>query len=171
VDIAEILKKAKPPERVVELCLDADLAAEHDDLNRQLSESHRTGAATMAAAGEAATLARRIRDLEDRMQASVVTFRMRGLSAFRYQEWLEANPGRDGKQERFNPVTAVVPLIAACCVDPAMTVDEAQQLVDVLGTGQTDRLFGAALEATEGAGAVPFSVAASATLRATEQRQ
>jgi hypothetical protein len=37
------------------------------------------------------------------MRSSVVTFRMRGLSNYRYQEWLEAHPGREGKNERFNP--------------------------------------------------------------------
>lgn len=171
MDIAEVLKRAKAPERVVDLCLDADLAAEHDELNRRLLEAQRKPATSLAGTGAAAEIARQIRDLEERMQSSVVQFRMRGLSAFRRDEWFAANPARDGKEEGFNPVTGLPSLIAACCVDPEMTVEQAQQLCEQLGTGQADRLFSAAFEATNGGGDVPFSVAASVTLRGSEQKQ
>lgn len=170
MDIAEILKKAKAPERVVELCLNADLAAEHDELNRRLQELQRSTALSMADTGKTAELAQQIRDLEERMQASVVTFRMRGMSAYKRLEWLEAHPPREGKQEAFNVVTGMSALIAACCVDPQMTEDDAQHLIEVLGTGQTDKLFAAAWEATNGDGAVPFSLAASVTLRSSEKK-
>lgn len=171
MDIAEVLKRAKAPERTVVLFLDADLAAEHDDLNRQLLAAQQAGGGTMRASTKTGELAKRIRDLEERMQSSAVTFRMRGLSAFRRDEWFAANPPREGKEESFNPVTGLPSLIAACCVDPEMTPEQAQQLCEQIGTGQADRLFSAAFEATNGAGEVPFSVAASATLRASEQKQ
>jgi hypothetical protein len=168
VDIAEVLKRAKAPERVVEICLDADLAAEHDELSRRLTEAQRSQTA-LSDGGKAAKVAKEIRDLEGRMQASVVPFRMRGLSAYRRQEWLDAHPAREGKQELFDPYTGPVALIAACCVDPQMTPEQAKELCDKLGTGQTDQLFSAAWEATNGGSAVPFSVAASVTLRASDR--
>lgn len=173
MDIAEILKKAKAPERTVDLCLDADLAAEHDELSRQLAEAQRasvTIGAKMADTGHAAEVARKIRDLEERMAGAVVTFRVRALSAYKFQEWLAAHPAREGKEERFNPATGLAPLLAACSVDPAMSEDEARQLVEVLGSGQTDRLFAACWEATNGDSSVPFSVAASVSLRGSEQK-
>lgn len=171
VDITEVLAKAKAPERTVDLCLQADLAAEHDELNRQLVEAQRAGVTTMADTGRTAELAQRIRDLEEQMRASTVTFRVRGLSPYEREQWLADHPGRDGKSELFNPLTGLAPLLAACAVDPAMTADQAQELCQKLGSGQTDKLFAAAWEATHGGGQVPFSVAASATLRAHEQKQ
>lgn len=171
VDIGEVLKRAKAPERVVDICLDADLAAEHDALSQRLAAAQRSQATTMAGSGEAAEIAHRIRDIEERMQASVVQFRMRGLSAYRRQEWLDAHPAREGKQELFDPYTAPVALIAACCVDPEMTPEQAKELCEKLGTGQTDQLFNAAWEATSGGSSVPFSVAASVTLRGSEAKQ
>jgi hypothetical protein len=171
VDIAEILARAKPPEKVVELCLDADLAAEHDRLTAELENAQRTVAVTMADSGKLGDLARQIQDVEQKMTDSKVSFRMRGLSAFKRDEWFTANPAREGKSEGFNPVTGLPSLIAACCVDPAMTVAQAQQLCERLGTGQADKLFSAALDVTNSDGAVPFSVVASATLRATAPKQ
>lgn len=166
MDIVEILAKARAPERTVALCLDADLAAEHDALNRQLLDAQHAGAVTMGDTGKAVGLAQRIRDIEEQMSDSQATFRMRGLSAFKRDEWLTAHPGREGKGEAFNVVTGPPALIAAACIDPIMTVEQAVALCEQLGLGQTDVLFNAAWEATSGGGAVPFSVAASATLRA-----
>ena len=174
MDIAEVLKKAKPPEATVELCLEADLAAEHDELNRQLVEAQQEESRSVRKMGDvpkSRELAERITGLEERMRASQVVFRMRGISAYRYQELRDAHPGREGKNEAWNPVSFPTALIAACCVDPAMNEDEAHQLIEALGTGQTDKLFTAALQVTQGPGAVPFSLAASATLRANEQKQ
>lgn len=172
MDIADVLKKAKPPESSVDLCLEADLAAEHDALNRQLLEAQQEEARTSRKMGDvprSRQLSEQIQELEERMRSSEVTFRMRGISAFRYQELLDDHPGREGKNERYNPLTYPPALIAACCVDPHMSEVEAKQLVEVLGTGQTDKLFSAAMTVTQGPGAVPFSLAASATLRASEQ--
>lgn len=173
-DIAEVLKKAKPPERTVELYLDADLAAQHDDLSRQLAEAQQAEAGATRKMGDvplSRQLAERIQGLQEEMKASAVTFRMRGLSAYKRDEWESAHPPREGKDERFNLITGLAPLIAACCVDPQMTVEQAQELIENLGEGQTDQLFRAAWEATFGGGLVPFSVAASVTLRASEQKQ
>ena len=171
MDIAEILKKAKPPEATVDLCLDADLAAEHDELQRRLLEEHGTGPVTMADTGKTEELSRQILDLEERMRASIVTFRMRAISHFARQEWMEAHPPREGKDEAWNPLTGPPALIAACCIDPQMTEEDAVQLCTQLGVGQTDRLFRTAWEVTNGQGAVPFSAAASATIRASELKQ
>jgi hypothetical protein len=97
-----------------------------------------------------------IRDLEGRCRPSVVTFRVRGLSYVRAGGVAEdAHPARDGQQELFNPITAPVALIAACCVDPD-DPEQAKELCDKLGTGQADKLFSACWEATNGGTAGPF---------------
>lgn len=166
LDIVDILGRIRRPERVVELCLDGTMVAEHDDLTRQLADVQRESAVTMAGTGRAVELAQAIRDLEQRMAAAKVPFRVRGLSAHERQQWLDAHPARDGKQELFNPETGAAPLIAACAVNPVMSVEQATVLYEQLGTGQFDQLFAACWEATSSDGAVPFSVAASLVLAA-----
>lgn len=160
MDIAEVLKRAKTPERVVDICLDADLGAEHRSLERDLREANRQGADAKTLRG----IGEKIRDVEGRMKAAAVPFHVRGMSAFQRDEWLEAHPPREGKQEAFNPVTGEAALVATCCADPAMTVEQAHELRKVLG-GDWDRLAKAAWDASTEGSSVPFSFAASAALK------
>jgi hypothetical protein len=166
VDIESIIGDLEQPERTVRICLKGKLVGEHEDLERQLSEAQVNAVATMGGTAKTAELAQQIRDLEQQMDAASVVFRVRGISYFEREEWLKANPPREGVEERFNPLTGAPSLIAACLVEPAATVEQARRLMEKAGTGQADKLFSACLQAIGEDGAVPFSVAASATLRA-----
>ena len=162
MDIAEVLKRANTPEEFVDVCLDANLRAQHRSMEKQLQEAHReTGKSGDARRRE---LAEQIRDLEGRMQAATVTFHIRGLSAYDRDEWLAAHPPREGKQEAFNPVAGEPALVAACCVDPQMSAEDAAELRKKLG-GDWDRLAKAAWDASTEGSSVPFSFIASAVLR------
>jgi hypothetical protein len=164
VDIAEVLKRAKPPERFVDVCLNANLKAEHADLDRQMQD---VAAAIEAGDGDEdrrRTLADQLHDLEGQMRADTVRFHIRGMSAYQRDEWLDAHPRRDGKQEGFNPVTGEPALVAVCCVDPAMTVEQATDLRRTLA-GDWDRLIAAAWEASTEGSSIPFSLLASVARR------
>lgn len=165
MDIAEVLKRAKTPERIVDICLDADLGAEHRGLEQQLREANRQGADV----AELRKIGGKIRDVEGRMKAAAVPFRICGMSAYQRDEWLEAHPPREGKQETFNPITGEAALVATCCADPRMTVEQAQELRGVLG-GDWDRLAKAAWDASTEGSSVPFSFAASAALRLPSEK-
>lgn len=170
MDIESVIGDLEQPERTVRICLKGKLIAEHENLVRQFEEANKNAIATMGGRGEAAEIAGKIRDTEAAMEAASVTFRVRGISYFEREEWRKAHPPRDGEKEIFNPVTAAPALIAACLVDPKATVDQARRLMERAGTGQADKLFNACLEAIGEDGSVPFSLAASATLRALEQK-
>jgi hypothetical protein len=159
-DIAEVLKRAKPPERFVDVCLDAGLAAQHADLQGQLEDP----ATAVAGDERRRELAEQIHELEGRMRADTVRFHLRGMSAYQRDEWLEAHPPREGKQEGWNPVTGEAALVAACCVDPKMTTEQAAELRQTLG-GDWDRLTRAAWEASTEGSSVPFSFLASVVRR------
>jgi len=165
-DIADILKRAKPPERFEDICLDGDLKAEHRQLEQELHEANRGPVEDRDARRR--TLAEQIHELEGRMQAATVRFRLRGMSAFQRDEWLDANPAREGKSEAWNPAGEPA-LVAACCVDPQMTVEDARELRASIG-GDWDRLTKAAWEASTEGSSVPFSFIASAILRTPSEK-
>lgn len=166
MDIAEIIKRAKAPERVVDICLDGDLNAEHDILEQQLAIAQRASAATMGGSSEQADLARRIQDVEERMQASVVQFRLRAITRAQMNKLFEEHPARDGKREAFNVETAPAALVAMSCVEPTMTLEQARELEAALGNGEFNKLSDAAWEVSSSGGSVPFSSTASVILRA-----
>jgi hypothetical protein len=167
VDIAEVLKKVKRPETVVPICLDEDLRSQWEQLQEQLTQLHRE--ATVDKQDQRRRdLAQRIRDVEADMQAATVQFRLRGLSRFERQEWMDAYPAREGKEEAFDPAGEPA-LVAGCCVDPQMTVEQAKELAGTLG-GAFDRLSVAAWRVSTQDGSVPFSFAASAILQAPAKK-
>ena len=164
-DIAEVLKRAKPPERFVDVCLDRGLTARHADLQRQLEDP-----ATVAdGADKRRKIADDIHKIEGQIRAETVRFHLRGLSAFERDEWLDANPPREGKQEVWNPVTGEPALIAACCLDPQMTAEQAAELRKTLG-GDWDELVRAAWEASTEKSSVPFSFLASVVRRQPSEK-
>ena len=120
----------------------------------------------MGGSGRQAEIARRIRDIEERMQASVVQFRMRAITRLQMQKLFEDHPAREGKREAFNLETAPAALVAMSCVEPAMTLAQAQELEAALGNGEFNKLSDAAWEVSSSGGSVPFSSTASVILRA-----
>jgi hypothetical protein len=164
MDIADVLKRAKLPERFVDVCLNADLASRHAELEQKMQDVAENMAAGDNREARRRELAEQILDLQGQMHAETVRFHLRGMSAFQRDQWLEAHPPRDGKSEAFNPATGEPELVANCCVDPAMTVEQATELRKTLG-GDWDRLAKAAWEASTEGSSVPFSFIASVVLQ------
>jgi hypothetical protein len=78
-DIAEVLKRAKPPERFVDVCLDRSLTARHADLQRQLEDP-----ATVAdGADKRRKIADDIHKIEGQIRAETVRFHLRGTVGVR----------------------------------------------------------------------------------------
>lgn len=170
LDILDVIKRAKPREHTVQVCLAGDDAAEVERLEREL--------ATLADAWEPTSLgdkhpgekaAKQIAAIRTRMQKSVVEFRFRALGATAWSDLVAAHPG-ESKQEAWNVKTFPIALLAACCVDPVMTVEQAQTLCEQLNEGQRGDLHAAVWEVNASATSVPFSVSASAILSSIAEK-
>ncbi|MFD0405022.1 hypothetical protein [Kitasatospora sp. NPDC127116] len=161
-DIEDIIKGTTLRETTVPLCLAGELQGEYEALERQL-----TDAATLVGESLAGSprvpIAERMEDLRAEMAEHLVEFRFRALGHQAWSDLRAAHPGGDGQV--FNPDTFGPAAVAACAVEPAMTVEQYKRLAEKLTYGQQEALFGAVWELnTTVATAVPFSLLASATV-------
>jgi hypothetical protein len=160
--VNELRAKFTAREKSVTFVTAGDLLAEHEALSAQLADAMRKQRTTLDDGTTVQQCAERLTALESDLAASTVTVKVRsiGRNAFRR---LMAEHASDG--EPFDPDMFPPALIAACSLDPVMTVDEVNGLGDVLTFAQWDELFGAAWEACSEVDGVPFSVLASAVTR------
>lgn len=164
LDILDVIKRAKLREHTVPVCLAGDAAAEVERLEREL--------ASLADAWEPTSLgdkhpgeatAKKIAALRERMQKSVVGFELRALGDTAWSDLVAAHPS-ESKNEAWNPKTFPIALLAATCINPVMTIEQAQTLCEQLNEGQRADLHAGVWEVNQGATSVPFSVSASAIL-------
>lgn len=179
------LAEAKPAERTVQLCLRGDLVAEFEELERRLEAARKSAAAddSLASGGEVVAISQQIEQLRERMQAATKTFRLRALPRKKYRGMVAAHPPRrdeDGKLHELDAMVAVNletfldPLVRACLVEPKLTEQQMDRLLDeVLSDRQFDELANAAWALNRHDVAVPTSRAASRILEtyAEEQRR
>lgn len=165
-DIASILKRAKPRERTVRLCLAGDLAGEAERLQAEITRvsAEEWEPTSIADTHPARPLAEQLAKVNKRIDASAVQFRFRYIGDRAYSDLLAAHPSENPDQA-FDSDSFPRALIAACCIDPVMTVDQVAALFEVLTQGQIKDLFDAAWDVCNAqAAVVPFSLAASALL-------
>lgn len=172
MSLDDLLNSAALPEKTVEVCLRGDLTAEVEDLERQMRDV-RTNAQTMAERGTVSALAQRIEELRREMQSSAVVFRLRGLNRAGWTALLRAHPPRkDDKVDAamgYNVETFFSALIRACLLEPEVTDEQWERLEALLSSKQYDDLADAALTVSRRKVDVPFSFAASATLRTSDE--
>ena len=159
--IEDVLGAIKVPVRAVQICLDADLQAEHDELTARLEVLRRERSGKMGQTSEAKEVAERITQLEEAMRESEVTFKFRGLTKAGLSKLYDRFPPPEGKNLVWDVETGAFALLAASAVEPTMTEDQAKKLLDAVSQGHADRLVGAAWLASTGSTQVPFSVRAS----------
>jgi hypothetical protein len=167
--IEEILGKIKVPVRAVQICLDADLQAEHDELSAHLEVLLRNPPTKMSQAGKVRELAEQIRALEERMRASEVSFRFRALTKDAFDKIREEFPPLEGSGLTWNVGEGTPLLLAASAISPVMTEDQAKELIGTVSAGHAERMVGAAFLATTGSTQVPFSARASELTGGTGQ--
>lgn len=133
---------------------------------------------------KAPEIARAIEALEAEIESSALSLKFGAVS---YREWadlLAAHPptkkqikeaadrGGDWRTRQLvdhNPDTFPAALVAACALEPEMTVEQVQTLADELGPDQFSLLWLACLEINRGGEAAPKSVVAGAILRLSER--
>ena len=160
----------------VEILVDQELHAEHAELDAELEHLAESGTESIGTP-RAREIAARLVEIEQETRDRRVSFRFRALSRKQWMDLLAAHPPTKKQLDEdarlrgmragldFNPATFPVAVIAACCVDPEMTVDDAKRLEDSLHFVQFETLWGAALECNTGGMAAPKSLAAGLILQ------
>jgi hypothetical protein len=169
-NFTEMLAEAKLPERTVEICLRADLVAEHEELERELGQAAKKPADSLAGNGTGA-LIERIDALEAQMREASYTFLLRAMKRPVWRSVIADHPPRKGDDGDphpadarwgFNMVTFYPAILRACLVDPELTDEQFEQLLDEkLTDAQFSQLATAAFELNAGPIDIPFSLAAS----------
>jgi hypothetical protein len=169
MNIAEVIRRAKRPERTVDLCLALDLVAEWEQLDRQ-----RAVTPSDSLAGSDGTIEQRMEQLRAEMLESTIEVRLRALSRLAYDELTGAHPARRDEAgdvlpadvAGFNTATFRPALVRACWVGPTLEPDVLTLLLDEqLTSRQFEELYGTALLVNRGKVDIPFSLAASTTPR------
>jgi hypothetical protein len=167
----DIIRGGSLPTKSVPVCMQADLQAEHEDLERQLQDALTKPRDSLAAGGNAAELSARIEQLEERMREHTVTFKLQARRRPDWKELVGAHPPRqadDGTVDvrdmniGVNAETFFSAMIRACCVEPQLP-DEVWSLLfeEKLTDRQFDELSNAAWALNRRDVDVPFSRAAS----------
>jgi hypothetical protein len=162
--IQEILKRAKPREKTVQVCLAGDLAGEAERLADEISRTAEEWEPTdLTDEHPGRKLAAQLKDVRAKARESEEPFTLRYIGDRSYSDLLAAHPAEnDG--EAFNSDTFPRALIAAACVQPKMTEEQVGDLFEVINEGEIKKLFDAAWDVHHSADTVPFSLAASALL-------
>lgn len=160
VNIDDLIGRVKMPVRSVTICLDADLQAEHDQLNEQLELVRRESIGRMGETAKGKELADRIGELEDQMRASEQAFKFKGINKNALNVLYKRFPAKD-KNMVWDPESGAAALLAAAAVEPEMNEKQAERLLDAVSQGQADRLVGCAWLAATGSSTVPLSARAS----------
>ena len=160
--LAELRSKFAAREKSVTIITGGGLLAEHEALSADLATAMAQTRTSLADGSNVRELGERLADLEAQIAASAVQIRLRGVGRNHFRRLLSEHEA-DG--ELFDRDTFPGALIAACSLDPVLTVAEVTELGDLLTDGQFDELFSAAWDACREVDDVPFSALASAVTR------
>ncbi|MFR9796137.1 hypothetical protein ACL02U_09575 [Streptomyces sp. MS06] len=162
-DIKDILKKAKPREHTVRICLAGDVAAEVERLEAELRAVSEWTPTSIADQHPGVEIAKKISAAREKMRAAEVEFTFRALGRLAWSDLVAQHPSED-QDQAWDAETLAPALVAASAVDPVMTPEQVDALFERLNNGQRDELIGAAWAVNGEATSVPFSLAASAIL-------
>lgn len=161
--IEDVMAMARPRQTEVRLCLAGDLTARADRLTEQLALlGDRSAPTSLAEVDPRRALESELDEVYEAMRAAEVVFRFQALGRTAYSDLLAAHAPRPGTDDAsWNNETYPHALIAACCIEPAMTVEQVDALTEVLSQRQRNELFNAAWSAQVGETRVPISRAVS----------
>lgn len=166
---SEVIRRAKRPERTVELFLGDERVAEYEELERQRGRAAGQADDSLDG-GPVAAIDDRLERLREEMADSLMVVRLRGLGRLEYAKLLGEHPPRRGEDGEvipadrlgYNQETYWPALVRASWVEPALEPADLDYLLDELMTvGQFDQVSQVALLVNRGRVDVPFLRAAS----------
>lgn len=164
-----LIKAAKLAERSVLLCLQPDLTAALQNLQRELAEAERREqSAGSLGGGELHDIAQRIEDTRLRMREHSLEVTVRALPRRQWTALLAEHPPReDNERDRtlgLNEETFFDALVRRSTIAPDLDEDDWSQLDEVLSEAQWQLLVNAAWAVNARDVDVPFSLRASQIL-------
>lgn len=164
-DISKILKQASRRRRSVYLCLAGDLVAELDRLEHQLAALGGKAWEPNSLADEdpRTELAKKVAAARKAVRAAETEFVFQALDDRAWSDILAAHPSKDGSQS-WDPETFGPALVAACAIDPVMTLEQVAELFSIANHAQREDLFRGAWEVNTEAPSIPFSLTDSGIL-------
>lgn len=147
--IEEILGGIRLPRLSARIYTRGDLLGEVTRLSNdyeatRLAGVDEDGPANLPGESKRQEIYERLQELTAQIEESVVTFELQALSSTAYRKLQEAHPPA-GEGLPFNPDTFPQALISACSLDPKMTVEEVEQLFDLIHEGEFKKLWDTAI--------------------------
>lgn len=174
--------KITRPEKIVSLCTDAALQAEWEEAQDALANAPREVQDDRLNSGNSTVkLAHAVQEIEQKMLASTVRFRLQALRRSEWTERVAANPPRDDnaddKARGYNQETFYDDVIARSIVEvtqdgEAIDFDplgEWEALADEMTDAQYSKFAEAVFVLNRGEVSVPFSRSASRALRGSSE--
>jgi hypothetical protein len=163
---ADIKALKKPNEVSVEIILDPELTRSLQELERRLRDEERHDARENRAP-KAPALRKEIEDIKDQIEDSKAFFVFKDPGRKAFEQLVEACPAsaEDKKKAKedgtgvpgWDTDTFVPGLLALASYDPAISLEEAQEIFDDWGRGDVEALFNGALQACLEQASIPFT--------------
>jgi hypothetical protein len=139
-DFDAVKKLATLPTRTVPLCLAGELVDEYERLERQLGEAK--PATSVGDVSPRRAILEQMEDIRDQMRESTVDFRLQALGARPWALFYASQPTRETNEagenvesdEDWEPRNFAwqAKMVSRSCVDPVMTVEQVEELVDLM---------------------------------------
>ena len=166
-DINDLIEQARLPRKTIPVCLRGDLRARWDELHTEFKKAPAAGG-SLGDASPRAALAQQLEELRAELEANQVPFTFEAWPGPEFSKLLQAHPGKGARAGGVDLDALPPALIAACCVDPKMDVEQAGKLLGRLSAAQGSDLFDAAWSVNQDAVDVPFDVSVYAVTQADD---
>lgn len=166
--IAEIMSSKKPVTKVVYIQLDGEVSTRLAELSDELEEAKRFDVLSNSP-DTAPAIKAKMDEVREVSKDTLASFTFRSIGRYRYDELVGLPKHQPSKEQKtkdglnFNPDTFPPALVAASCIEPEMSLEEAEAIfADPDWNGaELQRLFFGALEVNNETGDVPFSKSGS----------
>lgn len=172
--VKDWLAGGKVAESHIPVCIRGDLFGDIQELDRQLRELKKNPGVTLAEQAEPRRLAEQIEALREQMADATKIFKVRALGKRGWAELTSAHPPRPDNERdaraEINTDTFYTALLEASVYEPDLDAEDWDQLRILLTDGQWKELQNTAVGLNIDKVTIPFSSAASETLRPSEPR-
>lgn len=158
LNIDQLIKAAKMPQRTIPVCVRGDLTLELQELQAQLEEKgHAGNPQTLAGVGDAG-IRKQVEEIIKEMKRFTVNFILRALPDDQFNDLKAQHPPRVGVDEYgYNEDTFHKALFLATLTHPDITEQQWDDLRVNLSRGQTTDLYNAAFNICHTTVSIPFA--------------